>query len=126
MSLEDRVVKDQRVKVEVLTLDPSLEHMKAVIEARLNFATKLLGFQKGDFIQLTNSAYQAIGDLTKCSSGLALKVVAMLLPSEEILATSRPYVITDEKVRDLGLTYESLCEYWDSHLRYATVLDLIR
>jgi hypothetical protein len=117
MAMDD-LLKDAKV----ISLEPSAGHMKTAIQKRLKFAESQSGVEPGSLIQVTDSAYQAIADVTQTSIGLALEVMKMVMPSSEQLAQNRPYVITDDHIKKLGLTYEALCEYWDSPLRGAAVI----
>ncbi|MBD3361704.1 hypothetical protein GF358_02850 [Candidatus Woesearchaeota archaeon] len=114
----DNLLKDAKV----IRLEPSADHMRAVIQKRLNFAESQCGVEPGSLIQVTDSAYQAIADVTQASPGLALEVMKMVMPSAEQMAQNHPYVITEDHIKKLGLTYDALCEYWDSPLRRATVI----
>lgn len=117
-------IDDLLENVKVISLEPSADHMRTAIQKRLNFVEKQSGVEPGSLIQVTDSAYQAIADVTQDSIGLALEVMKMVMPSSEQLAQNHPYVITDDNIKKLGLTYEALCEHWDSPLRGATVIDV--
>ena len=96
-----------------------LEDIESIlkIQKRLDFAERLCGVAPGSLIQVTDSAYQAIADVTHASPGLALEVIKMIMPSAEQLSQNRPYTITEANIKNLGLTYEALCEHWDSTIR---------
>jgi len=115
-------INDLIDKAEVIALGSSADHMKAAIQKRLEFVEKHYGVKPGSLIQVTDSAYQAVANLTQSSIGLALEVIKMVMPSAEQLDQNHPYVITDDHVKKLGFTYESLCEYWDNPLRRAKVI----
>ena len=117
-------INDLLKNAEVIGLETSANHIREVIQKRLDFVEKKYGFQPGSLIQVTDSAYQAIADLTQSSSGLALEVMKRVIPSVEKLVQNSPYVITEDHIKKLGLTYEALCEYWDSPLRGATVINI--
>ena len=110
----------------VIEMEPSAEHMRKVIQKRLDFVERKCGVKPGSLIQVTDSAYHAIADLTQSSIGLALEVIRRVSPSAEQLAQNHPHVITEDHIRNLRLTYEALCEYWDSPFRGATVMHLER
>ena len=114
----DNLLKDATV----IRMEPSADHMKAVIQKRLDFTESKCGVKSGSLIQITDSAYQAIADVTQANPGLALEVMRMVMPSAKHMAQKRPYVITEDHIKKLGLTYETLCTYWDSPLRGATVI----
>ncbi len=103
--------------------DSSVEHTKAIIQKRIAFAEKQCGFEPGSIVQITDPAHQAICDLTHSSPGLALEVVNRVMPSAEQMANNQPYIITEKHINQLGLTFQALCEYWDSPLRGAVVIN---
>jgi len=109
----------------VLSLEPSADDVKRVLQNRLAFAEKQSGFEPGSTIQVTDGAYCAIAEVSRCSPGLALEVFKLAMPSGKTGVTL-PYVITEGHIRELGLTYESLCAHWDSPLRNAVVLHMER
>lgn len=117
-NLEDRA--------NVVDIQPTADDVRAVIQKRLEFAEEYSGFAPGSLIQITDSAYQAICDLTQCSPGMALQVVKMVFPSTEQLLQNRPYIISEQHIEDLDLTYEALCKYWDSGLMDAIVVEIKR
>ena len=108
----------------VIRLEPSADQMRAAIEKRIEFAEKMCRVKPGGLIQVTDSAYQEIADLTHGSVGLALEVMKMVLPSAQQLGQTRPYVVNEERIRELGLTFEALCEYWDNPLRQAHAIHM--
>lgn len=112
MTIEDNLKDITRIEIE-----PSVDHMRQVIGRRIEFVERVAGIAPGSFIQITDDAYRAIADVTKSSPGLALEVFRRLLPQARAAEGQGPYVVTEELVRGLKLTYESLCRYWDSPLR---------
>ena len=117
MAMDD-LLKDAKV----IRLECSADHMRSVIQKRLDFAERQCGVEPGSLVQVTDSAYQAIADVTQASQGLALEVMKMVMPSAEQMAQNRPYIITEDHIKKLGLTYEALCEYWNGPLRGVTVI----
>lgn len=117
-------INDLLKDVFVVRIEPTFDHMRGVIQRRLEFAEEQCGVQPGSLIQVTDSAYQAIAEVTQCSPGLALEVMKMIMRSAEQRHQNHPYTVTEDHVRNLGLTYEALCEYWDSPLREATVIQV--
>jgi len=117
-NLEDRA--------NVVDIQPTADDVRAVIQKRLEFAEEYCGSAPGSLIQITDSGYQAICDVTHCSPGMALQVVKMVFPSTEQLTQNRPYVITEKQIQDLHLDYAALCQYWDSGLMDAIVVEIKR
>lgn len=119
MAMDD-LLKDATV----INFESSAGHMKAVIQKRLDLAERKCGVEPGSLLQVTDSAYQAIADLTQSSVGLALEVMKLVTPSTEQMTQHLPYVITEDHINELGLTYEALCKHWDSPLRGATIIEM--
>jgi hypothetical protein len=107
-----------------IKIDSSVDHVKGVLQKRIEYAETTLKVPSGSLIQVTDSAYQSIADLTHNSPGLALEVLRRVLPSAEQLAQTHPYIITEDQIANLGMTYEDLCAYWNSPFRGATVVHL--
>ncbi len=110
--------------VEIIRLESSLDVIRGVIQKRLDFAAEISGFKSEDLIQITDSAYREIARVTKASPGLALEVMKRVMPSEEQMSQNLPYIITEDHIKKLGLTYEGLSKYWDNPLRGATFINV--
>lgn len=108
----------------IIVLESSAESVKNAIQKRLDYFETQVGVELGSLIQIDDSGYKAICDITQNSIGLALEVVKKLIPSPEQLAEKQPYIITEEQVKALGVTYEELCEWWDSPFRHETVIHM--
>lgn len=108
----DELIADRSIQVILLPASPA--RTRAIIQSKLNSLEKERGASPGSLIEVTDSAYRAICALTQSSIGLALEVMNRVMPTEIQLAGSRPYVITETHIAELGLTYEGLCQYWDS------------
>jgi len=117
---------DLEDRVDVVDIQPSADDVRAVIRKRLEFAEEYCGSVPGSLIQITDAGYQAICDLTQSSPGMALQVVKMVFPSLEQLRQNRPYIITEKQIQDLHLDYQTLCQYWDSGLMDAIVVEIKR
>ena len=110
--------------VEIIRLESSLDVIRGVIQKRLDFAAELSGFNSEDLIQITDQAYKEIAEVTRYSPGLALEVMKMVMPSEKQMSQTLPYIITEDHIKKLGLTYEKLCKHWDNPLRGATFINV--
>jgi hypothetical protein len=97
-------------------LNPSEEAVRRVIDKRIGFTESRMSVAPGSLIKIDDSGYKAICELTQNSIGLALEVVKAALPDPKKLAEESPYIITKERIKALGLTYENLREYWNGSL----------
>ena len=106
----------------VFSIESSPDHVRAVLQRRLDFVEERTGFNRGELIQVTDAAYAAIAEITQDTPGFALELLRRAMPSARDLAETRPYVIDEGHIRGLGLTYDDLSKWWDSPFRGAEVI----
>lgn len=114
--------------IAIMKLEPSAEHLRKILQQRLDSLHSELGLEKGTLLQIDDLGYSEINSLTRSSPGLALELMRRLRPSsQEIQAcidAKKPYIITKQDVDKLNLSYDVLIEYWDSPARDFIIMRL--
>lgn len=119
MAIDEFITPD-----DIITVEPSAEHMRGVIQRRFDLIERLSMYESGQLFHVTDSAYNAIGTLTKNNVGLALEVTMRMLAQREQQGEKKlPHIFTEKDVVALGLTYEKLHTFYGSPLRSATIID---